>query len=226
MTGASVVVAIHVVLFAMWFGTDLATFSISRRVVAPTQPPAVRLALASAMVSVEIIARLCLPVMLGTGVYISERRGWVTWSGWLPPVVLVATICWSALVWMIHRRASNVAVNTSGIDLTTIDLGIRVSVCVLLWVVGLVSLIDGESPIPGAWLAVKVLLLATIATSGVVIRFLLRPFSAAFGSIVKDGSTPEREAQLQQSIKRAQPFVLVIWCCLVGAAFLGVTKWS
>ena len=34
----------HVVVFALWFGTDLATFTLSRRVVRPDQPARAELA--------------------------------------------------------------------------------------------------------------------------------------------------------------------------------------
>ena len=72
-------------------------------------------------------------------------------------------------------------------------------------------------------LVVKVLLFATIMTSGITIRALRRPFATAFGAIVTQGSTPEREQVLGASLRRAQPLVGVIWVSLLAAAALGVT---
>ena len=203
----------HVVVFAAWFGTDLATFTLSRRVVSSSTAPASRAAIAGAMMSVEIFARLCLPLAFGTGVLTAEERGWIDW-GWVAGVIGVVAPLWSVAVWLIHRGSTVLA---------RVDLWWRSLVAVGVWVAAISSLAS-DDPIGVRWLAVKLVCFAVVITSGVVIRFILRPFSVAFGQILAEGSTPEREAIVAGSIRRAQPFVVVIWASLLVAAAMAVAQ--
>ncbi|MFM8564080.1 MAG: hypothetical protein ACKOCE_09390 [Acidimicrobiia bacterium] len=203
----------HIVVFAAWFGTDLATFTLSRRVVSSSAAPATRVAIAGAMMSVEIFARLCLPLAFGTGVLTAEERGWIDW-GWVAGAIGVVAPLWSISVWLIHRGSTVLA---------RVDLWWRSAVAVGVWVAAIASLVN-DDPIGVRWLAVKLVCFAVIITSGIVIRFILRPFSVAFGQILAEGSTPEREAIVAGSIGRAQPFVVVIWASLLVAAALAVVQ--
>ena len=203
----------HVVVFAAWFGTDLATFTLSRRVVSSSTAPVSRAAIAGAMMSVEVFARLCLPLAFGTGVLTAEERGWIDW-GWVAGAIGVVAPLWSIAVWLIHRGSTLFA---------RVDLWWRSIVAVGVWVAAISSLAS-DDPIGVRWLAVKLVCFAVIITSGIVIRFVLRPFSVAFGQILAEGSTPEREAIVAGSIQRAQPFVIVIWASLLVAAAMAVAQ--
>lgn len=203
----------HVVVFAAWFGTDLATFTLSRRVVSSSTAPVSRAAIAGAMMSVEVFARLCLPLAFGTGVLTAEERGWIDW-GWVAGAIGVVAPLWSIAVWLIHRGSTLLA---------RVDLWWRSIVAVGVWVAAISSLAS-DDPIGVRWLAVKLVCFAVIITSGIVIRFVLRPFSVAFGQILAEGSTPEREAIVAGSIQRAQPFVIVIWASLLVAAAMAVAQ--
>lgn len=203
----------HIIVFATWFGSDLATFTLSRRVVSSSTAPVSRAAIAGAMMSVEIFARLCLPLAFGTGVLTAEERGWIDW-GWVAAVIGVVAPLWSIAVWLIHRGSTMLA---------RVDLWWRSAVAVGVWVAALASLAS-DVPIGVRWLAVKLVCFAIIITSGIVIRLILRPFSVAFGQILSDGSTPEREAIVARSIRRAQPFVVVIWASLLVAAAMAIAQ--
>ena len=203
----------HIVVFAAWFGTDLATFTLSRRVVSSSTAPASRAAIAGAMMSVEIFARLCLPLAFGTGVLTAEERGWIDW-GWVAGAIGVIAPLWSFAVWLIHRGSTFLA---------RVDLWWRSAVAVGVWIAAIASLVN-DDPIGVRWLAVKLVCFAVIITSGIVIRFILRPFSVAFAQILAEGSTPEREAIVAGSIRRAQPFVVVIWASLLVAAAMAVAQ--
>lgn len=203
----------HIVVFAAWFGTDLATFTLSRRVVSSSTAPASRAAVAGAMMSVEIFARLCLPLAFGTGVLTAEERGWIDW-GWVAVAIGVVAPLWSIAVWFIHRGSTVLA---------RVDLWWRSAVAVGVWIAAIASLVS-DDPISVRWLAVKLVCFAVVITAGIVIRFILRPFSVAFGQILAEGSTPEREAIVAGSIRRAQPFVIVIWASLLVAAAMAVAQ--
>lgn len=211
MDRAEVFLTAHVVLFALWLGTDMATFSLSRRLVNPEH--AARGVIAQALVSIEVVARLCLPLMLGTGVVAANERGWIAIAPW-SWVVGGGCLAWSAMVWAIHRGRA---------VLVPVDLGLRSAVAVGSWVTAIGTL-AGDSFLPTDWLGAKMLCFAVIVTCGIVIRLVLRPFNAAFATIATSGSTPELEARAAGSIRRAQPFVVVIWAALVLAAAMAIAK--
>ena len=149
----------------------------------------------------------------GTGVLTAEERGWIDW-GWVAGVIGVVAPLWSVAVWLIHRGSTVLA---------RVDLWWRSLVAVGVWVAAISSLAS-DDPIGVRWLAVKLVCFAVVITSGIVIRFVLRPFSVAFGQILAEGSTPEREAIVAGSIRRAQPFVVVIWASLLVAAAMAVAQ--
>jgi len=107
--------------------------------------------------------------------------------------------------------------------LSLLDLGIRSVICVTLYVAGIWSLVSGTGPFLRNSLSVKVVLFAVIMTCGIVIRFQLRPFSAAFAALIANGSSPETESALSASLRRAQPLVGLIWLSLLASVMLGVT---
>ncbi len=214
----------HLVIFAIWFGTDLATFSLSRRVVDPTVPVASRLTLATTMMGIEVVARLCLPTMLALGLSLSIENGLLDTGSVATTaahvVIWVIVAAWVGVVWTIHRQTSGELAS----KLASGDLVLRSLVCAGLWVAGLISLIGDDGPFIGRWLALKVMAFALIMTCGIAIRFLLKPFSVAFGALATQGSSPQNEAVMTTAIRRAQPLVGVIWFCLLAATTLAVVK--
>jgi len=211
----------HVVVFGIWFGTDIATFTLSRRVLDPSIDLIARRGLAGAMTSIEIIARICLPTMLALGLSLSIGAGLLDVpDGWIA-VIWILTAAWLWLIWSVHRASGASELSSR---LAMVDLVIRSVLCAGLWVAGVVSIASGSGPFLGDWLGVKVLLFALIMSCGIAIRFQLRPFAAAFGALVTQGSTPERESALAASLRRAQPLVGVIWGSLLFATVLGVTR--
>lgn len=211
----------HVVVFGIWFGTDIATFTLSRRVLDPSIDLIARRGLAGAMTSIEIIARICLPTMLALGLSLSIGAGLLDVpDGWIA-VIWILTAAWLWLIWSVHRASGASELSSR---LAMVDLVIRSVLCAGLWVAGVVSIASGSGPFLGDWLGVKVLLFALIMSCGIAIRFQLRPFAVAFGALVTQGSTPERESALAASLRRAQPLVGVIWGSLLFATVLGVTR--
>lgn len=214
-------VVAHVVVAGLWMGSDLATFLLSRKVMDRTSDVAARRTIAGAMVGIEVIARLCLPTMLGLGVALAIEGGYSSWSDvWVAPI-LVAAALWVASVWTIHSRSGESELASR---LAMVDLFVRSTVALGVWVVGFVSLASDNGPFFGDWLAVKLILFAVIMTAGITIRFILRPFGPALGELVANGSTPEIESSLSSTLGRAQPAVVVIWGCLLSAVALGVLQ--
>lgn len=214
----------HVVVFAVWFGTDLATFYLSRKVVDASIEVPARRVVATAMLGVEILARLCLPTMLALGLSLSIEGGHLNLDrGWIA-AIWVATAGWVTMVWTIHLQSHRGQGGELAGRLALVDLGLRSVICASLWITAIWSLSVDDGPFTPPWLAAKVLLFAVIITCGIAIRFLLRPFAAAFGRLVADGSNDATESAMSLAIRRAQPLVGAIWFCLLGATVLGVLQ--
>lgn len=221
MTLRDVLLLGHIVVFGIWLGTDIATFLLSRKVLDPRVELSSRRALAGAMTGIEVIARLSLPTMLALGVALAVNNGAFDLPLWTIGGVFVPTVLWLALIWKVHVSSGDAELASS---LAMVDLVVRSVVCLGLWVAAVVSLAGSDGPIYADYLSGKVLLFAVIMTSGIAIRFALRPFAAAFGDLVANGSNDQREARLGASLRVAQPLVGVIWLCLVGASLLAVVK--
>ena len=74
------------------------------------------------------------------------------------------------------------------------------------------------------WLAIKVIFYAIAISGGIGIRRALVPFGPAFGKIMSGNSDTVSETALTLSLKRAIPWVHLIWASVLISAFLGVTK--
>lgn len=214
----------HVVVFAVWFGTDLCTFSLSRRVIDSSIDVATRRQIATAMLAIEVLARLCLPVMLGIGVGLTIEMGFVDQPDGLGFAAIGVALVWASMVWVIHRQTHHGTGTELTGTLTKVDLALRSLVCAALWVTGLWSAFSDGGPWGARFIGVKVALFALIMTCGIIIRFTLRPFSAAFGDLLANGSSPEREAAMAGALRRSQRFVGVIWASLLLAGFFGVAR--
>ena len=210
----------HIAVFGVWFGTDLATFHLSRKVLDTDMSVDTRRVMAGSMMGVEVLARLALPTMLALGLCLSIETGYLDLARWWQVVFALAASGWVAMVWTIHRSGGG----ELGTRLAGFDLGVRSVICAVLWVVGLWSAFTVDGPFLGEWLGAKVTLFALIMTCGIAIRFMLRPFAPAFAALVSDGSSPEREAIMAGSIRRARPVVVVIWASLLSATALAVTQ--
>jgi hypothetical protein len=126
-------------------------------------------------------------------------------------------MAWLVLVIKIYGRTSP--------GLTKLDYAIRYLVIAGLVIVAAASF-AGRGPIgPGAtWLALKLLVFAAIVACGLGIRAVFKPFGAAFGKLVTEGSSPAVEAAMKQAQGRVRPVVLSLWAGLVIEAFLGLSK--
>ena len=210
----------HIAVFGAWFGTDLATFYLSRQVLDATVVVPTRAHLAKVMLGVEVIARLCLPTTLVLGLTLSIDLGYVSWQQWWIFPIWLAGVLWVAMVWAIHRDGGTGGPATS---LTGLDLWLRTLVCLAVLAAGVATVV-ADVPFTGVWLGVKLLAFGTIMAIGIRVRFLLRPFAASFARLVSAGSSPEAESAVRRALRRAYPYVISIWVMLLLAVSMGVIK--
>lgn len=216
---------LHILLLTYWLGADLGVYYSSKFVTDPTVQPAARAVAAKVMHAVDMGPRICLVLMLPSGVTLMalDDLGRKVFGGWPLVLVWVLSLIWLAMVIIDYRRQP-----LRYADLVhRLDIVIRSGLVVgLLSTSAYVAIADqpfGVTSNP-KWLAGKVAAYAICIFGGLMIRVKLKPFAAAFAQLLTSGSTGEVEGQIRGSVRGCLPFVYLIWVMIVVAAFLGVTK--
>ena len=216
---------LHLLLLTYWLGADLGVFYSSRYVLKPDLPPASRAVALKIMAWLDVAPRLCLVLFLPSGVTLMalDDYGRDLFSGWPLVAVWVAGAAWFGLVvadHVLHDSPLHALVRR-------LDLAVRMAAVVGLLGSAIYALV-ADSPFGvdtnPKWLGGKVALYAIAIGCGIAIRFQLRPFPTAFGSLMTSGSTPDVERTLRGAIVGSQPYVAAIWLCVLGSAVLGVFK--
>lgn len=226
MTALDIAIFLHVLLLVYWLGGDLGTFYSSRYIVKPDLSVEARSTALKIMSFCDVFPRICLVLFLPSGLTLIGLHplGQETFGGWKLLPIWILGLAWLALVvyeYRSHGAGAHVKL------LQNIDLTIRIVLVTGLLAAGIAALTVpdrfGVESNP-RWLGAKVALYAIAILCGVMIRVRLKPFGAAWVKLVTVGSSPETEAAITRAIHRSEPFVYVIWFCVLGAAFLGIAK--
>lgn len=210
---------LHVLLFGVWLGADYGTFLSSRFLLKADKSLETRATAAHMMVLFDLGPRLALVSMVPLGVTLARWSGAVTWGVGVQWLAWIVGLVWLGLVAAVELGEGKQWRE----PLRRFDLGLRSVVAAAALLAGIGSLV-GDGPITAGWLAVKVTIFGAIICSGIAIRFSLQGFGAAFGAVMAQGSSPEREAALRASLTRTYPFVGAIWVMVLVAGLLGVAK--
>ena len=210
---------LHVLAFALWFGTDLGVFTASlavtnRHLSVETRRFALRL-----LMALDLVPRLAMLAVVAVGPWLAQPYLGNPWPSHVWPGWWLAIVAWGWLVVRLHHGG-----------LSRADGWRRVDFVLRLLLIG-TCLLAAAHPLVcgvGAWLSLKLVLLATAVACGLAVRGQLVPFIAAFGQLATAGSSPETESVVQRSMGRARWFVLGIYFCVLCAAWLGIAKpgWS
>ena len=218
-------ILLHIVLMTYWLGGDLGVFYSSRWVINPSVPGVARSVALKIMHLADLAPRVCLILMLPSGVTLMAASdfGRDLFLGW--PLALV----WAgSLAWLVAMLVSYLRSPARYADLASrADWVVRIAVTVALLATSLYALVVAEPfgvDTNPKWLAAKVGVYALCILCGIMIRVSLKPFGPAFAAMMAGGSTPEAEAAIGGAMKRAMPWVVSIWTLIVVAAFLGVVK--
>lgn len=214
---------IHVFLLVYWLGADLGVYYSSKFVVRRDLSNETRATVAKVMEAVDLSPRICLVLFLPSGISLmaTDPKGvaWLTWQ--------LATLSWLLSFGWLYMVITQYRTHGKNPFLSKVDLYIRYSLIVGLSATALYTIIASEPfgvTTNPKWLGGKVLVYAIAIAGGVGIRKALVPFGPAFGSIMSKGSTPEAEDALTASMKRAIPWVHLIWLCVIISSILGIAK--
>ncbi|MFN8533573.1 MAG: hypothetical protein U0556_08510 [Dehalococcoidia bacterium] len=223
---------LHILLAIIWLGTDVGTMVSFKGLLNPRYQISTRLAMSRLSDLMDMGPRSALVLLLMLGIYLTYRGEWGL-SGPVGAVLAGASavvgVLWFAGVWhqywVGHAHVSDPRQIAFQRYFRVFDIWWRVTVSSLLAVAALYSLVaPGSGPFNATWLSIKLILFAGIVMLGAYLRVLLPKIGGAVGAIVKNGSSPEREAALQAPSRQATYAVWGIWVLIVVIIFLAVAK--
>jgi hypothetical protein len=221
----SFAIFLHIILVTYWLGSDIGVFYSSKFAVDPGVSPAGRGIAMKIMHMVDLAPRICLILMLPSGVTLMAASdfGRDLFMGWPLALAWIGGLAWLAIMLAAFFKApaKHAALAAKA------DWVVRSGVTVALLAASVYALVVAEPfgvETNPKWLAAKVAAYALCILCGIMIRIRLRPFGPAFGQLMTSGSTPEVEAAIGGSMRSAVPWVYSIWVLVLVAAFLGVVK--
>ncbi len=206
----------HVVGFAYWLGTDLAVFYTSYYVADSERSRDVRVTLAKVLFALDQVPRMCMTMMLPSGVHLLWRFGLLDVGSVVVLLAWLLGFAWLAMVILIHRVQS-----TPGKQwLTRIDLALRLAL-----VAGLLGFVSSniatDSTMP-YWANAKLAIFAGLITCGLIIRLRLLAFAPAFARVAQGDTDAANESVLRASLGSTRPLVVLIWAGLLTSAAFGL----
>jgi hypothetical protein len=202
----------HLLLFVYWLGADLGVFYSSRFVADASRSAKERLLAAKIMLGIDLVPRLCMPLVLATGAQLAAAKGMLLLSPLMQAALWLLAAAWLASVVVLHHHRLA--------WLVKLDFVVRVLVVLGLAFVAGHGWLSGRWGI-APWLAFKLLCFATTVGCGLMIRMRLLPFGPAFMRLATGQPAADDDAIISRSIARCRPWVVLIWVLLVLAAATG-----
>ena len=210
MTQLALLKMTHLLCLVYWLGADLGVFYSSFFVADEEPSPEVRIASAKILFTLDLAPRICMPLILATGVHLADMMGLMNVMDWVVPATWVVCLGWLAMVLTIHF--------TSGAErkasLMKFDFNARIFIIALLLAFSLYALF-AEANVLRDWVAYKVFVLALMIFCGLMIRVKLKKFTPAFRDFtLGDHSQPISHA-VAQTLTATRPYVIAIWIGLL-----------
>ena len=216
MTELALLKMVHLLCLIYWLGADLGVFYSSFFVADEERGPEARIVAAKILFTLDLGPRICMPLILATGVHLAKMMAMLKFHDAVVPVTWAVCLVWLGLVLTVHfssgeqRRAL----------LTRIDFNLRVLVIAALLGFSLYVLFYATSTLRD-WLVYKTIVLALMIFCGLMIRVKLRPFGPAFRHFAAGDHGQPHSHTVSHALTSTRPYVIVIWIGL----FLN-TAWS
>ena len=219
MSGYTVFVIAHVLLFAYWLGADWGVYVNSRYVADASLSLAERRRFLQASFRIDLMPRIAFPLLLAVGLQIAAFYG-------LWPVVgpFMFAVWAAACGWLALNVAGYVRQGTPhGDRLRTIDQYVRMMLAPLLIGVGAWSAVAGQ-PIAMRFVALKVLVFGCMIVVGLVLRAIMRNWALGFRRLATEGPSTEVDEIFQRSLAKARYVAFGMWSLSALMAILGVAR--
>ena len=215
----NVLAFIHAVLFALWFGTHLAGLVLLWQMrIAERAGAGEQRHLARALMRIERLSRSAFILLLPMGLELAEARDFFHLGGAGTLGIWLLALIWLVGVWLQPRsRRTDFAVG-----LRTAQRVLMVFVGLLLIGAGSLSLLGGAQVGPG-WLALKIMLFGAALLLTFGIEMATQPVLYATEQESRQ-PPPAFDVALEGALPRATALSVLLYLCLLGAAWLGFAK--
>lgn len=215
----TLLVTLHVVLFAYWLGPDLGVYVCSRYVARPDLPTAERLRFLEALLAIDILPRSAIVLLPVVGLQLGVMRGSVELPAPVLALAWLLGLAWLALVWAAYKTARK----PEGLRWQRIDVAVRLVLIPGLVAAGAYSLITG-GPVTSGWVALKLIVYAALLAMGLYLRTIIRAWRQGFARLAAGEQSPEIDALFIDGRRRARYGAWTFWALIILMAFLGITQ--
>jgi hypothetical protein len=219
MTAHSLWVFVHILLLVYWLGADLGVLLLARAAKRPELSFAARVFALKMAVTIDVTPRICFALMVPVSLHVADSGGFALIPGWALAAAWLLAAAWILLLVALGRSEGK----PLAVTLNRVHMAFQWLMLAAIGWIGVSSWL-GQGPLPGGWLAAKVIAFAAIFALSIGIDFAFRPIGPAFARLATEGSRPDIEAAIAGAVDGAIRYVLALYALLVLIAFLGVTK--
>lgn len=219
MSGYTILVVVHVLLFAYWLGADWGVFVNSRYVADPLLSLEERRRFLEASFRIDLAPRMAFTLLLPVGLQLAAFYGAWPLFGPFMAGVWAAALSWFAVNLLGYLRQGTVL----GDRLRSIDQSIRWILAPLLIALGLWSLAT-HAPIAATFVALKIVVFGCMILVGLTLRAIMRNWAIGFRRLATEGPTPAVNEVFERSLAKARYVAFGMWSLSGLMAVLGVAK--
>lgn len=209
----------HVIFAAYWLGGEWGVFNASTNVANAKLTFDERMRHMDVAFKIDILPRSSIILLLPVGFHMAANLGVSPLTGIWVPIIWVAVLLWWGLMLMAYRHRGT----DLGMTLTNFDTRIRYFVIPALMISGLMSLFTG-APYTALWFAAKLSIFSFLLIIGLYLRYVMKAWVVSFRKIAAEGSTPEVEKVITDTLARARILAYIYWVGIATVAFLGIAK--
>lgn len=219
MTPYTILVILHVLLFAYWLGADWGVYVNSKYVADSRLSLDERRRFLQASFRIDLMPRIAFTLLLPVGMQIAAFYG--AWPHF--GVVMVGAWCF-ALAWLALNIVSYRWQGTpKGNRLRSIDQYARMALAPVLAGVGICSLLTG-SPVAARFVALKLIVFALMIVVGLVLRAIMKNWAEGFRRLAVEGPSAAVDELFQRSLGKARYVAFGMWSLSGAMAILGVAR--
>ena len=211
---------LHVVIMGYWLGSDFVLNALTHYFKnAKDMPAAERLKLWDFLLLVDQHPRNALILSIPLGFQLAADLNLSPVTGSALTALWIASVAWFIFIWVLHFQTGKPSYR----PLSQMDLTLRYSLVVVLFLIGAMSLL-GDGPLMAKWLGAKVALFALVIAGGLGIRHYIAKVYVVIPKLKAEGSTPEVEAVITHSLNLGSYILFGMWAVIVAIGYLGVAK--
>jgi hypothetical protein len=212
----TVLIFLHVLLFAGWFGGHLGVLALLRQARSPKLDPEHRGFTLRLAMRLDRIPRTAFALTPAVGLTLAQSWGSPVKGGWIAAVWLL-TLAWVAFVWMVPRESETARAQM----LRKVEGALMAMGGAAFVVYGGYQLFWGDQ-LTGKWLALKMAIFGLVPLPSLEIGEAMHRLRPALDEL--SATRKPVPVKIARAIDIASIASLVLYALLIAAAFIGATK--